>query len=436
MVGSLIRDHQMLLRFSVRNYLSFGNDDEISLVASSLKGPECSLMPIPGTDLSALPSAIIYGANASGKTNFLKAFSFMKSAILQSHARGNPEGGVPRIPFALDPARANEATSVEAEFVLGDVRLQYGFQCNDDAFTAEWLYSYPEGKRRRLFERTGNEVEFGSHFKGPKKILVDLMRPNSLFISTATQNDHEELSKIVAFFRRVRFSMNLAVAKELINNAFKKDQIDQRTIEFLKSIGTGITGFRQKDVEIPESIRMMSKEFATIARKHMGEIVTLDDDQFDRLRDVAIEFEHAGATGDACYLGLERESSGTRRLILMMNTVFKALDEGTIVFIDELDASLHTCAAAQILELFQNPKINLSGAQLITTTHDTNLLNMSTLRRDQIWFCEKDEAGASHLFPLSDIKSRPTDNFEQGYLEGRYGAIPYSGDLVALFEAR
>lgn len=426
----------MLLRFSAKNYLSIAGTDEISLVASSLKGPECSLVPIPGTDLSALPSAIIYGANASGKTNFLKAFSFLRSAILQSHTHGNPEGGVPRIPFKLDPLAAAETTSLEAEFIIDGVRVQYGFECDDDSFTAEWMYSYPEGKRRKLFERSGNKVEFGSHFKGPKKILVDLMRANSLFISTATQNDHEELSKIVAFFRRTRFSMNVAVAKELINNTFKKDQVDPRTIEFLKSIGTGITGFRQKDIEVPESVRLMTKEFVSLARKHMGENAIVEEDQSDRLRDVSIEFSHAGVSGEPCYFGLERESSGTRRLVLMMNTIFKALDQGNLVVIDELDASLHTFAAAQILELFENPKINRNGAQLIATTHDTNLLSLSRLRRDQIWFCEKDEAGASHLFPLSDIKSRPTDNFEQGYLEGRYGAIPYAGDLVALFEVR
>jgi AAA15 family ATPase/GTPase len=418
----------MLLRFSAKNYLSVAGTEEISLVASSLKGPECSLVPIPGTDLSALPSAIIYGANASGKTNFLKAFSFFKSAILQSHTRGNPEGGVPRIPFMLDPAHIQGATSVEAEFVVDDVRLQYGFECDDNIFVAEWLYAYPEGKRRKLFERKEAEVEFGSYFKGPKKILVDLMRPNSLFISTATQNDHEELSNIVAFFRRTRFSMNIAVAKELINNTFKKDQVDPRTIEFLKTIGTGITGFRQIDVEIPESIRMMTKEFISITRRHMGDTAIAED--------VQIEFSHAGVSGESFHFGLERESSGTRRLVLLMNTVFKALDEGNLVIIDELDASLHTFAAAQVIDLFENPKTNRNGAQLIATTHDTNLLSLSKLRRDQIWFCEKDEAGASHLFPLSDIKTRPTDNFEQGYLDGRYGAIPYSGDLVTLFETK
>jgi AAA15 family ATPase/GTPase len=426
----------MLLRFSVTNCRSIATTEEISLVASNLKGPECSLVAIPGTDLSALPSAIIYGANASGKTNFLKAFSFFRGAILQSHARGNPEGGVPRIPFKLDPDIEGQVTSVEAEFVVDGVRMQYGFECDDKAFTAEWLFTYPEGKRRRLFERTGSKVDFGSHFKGSKKILVDLMRPNSLFISTATQNDHVELSGVVSYFRRIKSSMNVAVAKELINNTFKKGQVDPRTIEFLKSIGTGIDGFRQTEIEVPENVRMLAKEFMSVARKHMGDNAVAEDDDSERLRDVSIEFSHVGTSGESCFFGLERESSGTRRLVILMNIVFKALDDGSLVLIDELDASLHTFAAAQILELFENPNINRNGAQLIATTHDTNLLSLSKLRRDQIWFCEKDNAGASHLFPLSDIKSRPTDNFEQGYLEGRYGAIPYSGNLIDLFESR
>lgn len=425
----------MLLRASAKNYLSIADTEEISLVASNLKGPECRFIPIPGTDLSALPSAIIYGANASGKTNMLKAIGFLRNAILRSHTRGNPEGGVPRIPFKLDPSRTEEPTAIEAEFVIDNVRFQFGFECDDDEFTAEWLYSYPEGKKRRLYERSGNHVEFGSHFKGPKKILVDLMRPNSLFISTATQNDHEELSRIAKYFRNFSFSMNVAVAKELINNTFKKDQVDPRTIKFLESIGTGITGFRQTDIEVPETIKTMTKEIMLIARKHMGDTAVADDDHADRSHDVSIEFCHAGASGDGYYFGLERESSGTRRLALIMNKVFRALDEGTLVLIDELDASLHTFASAQVLELFNNPLINKNGAQLIATTHDTNLLTLSKLRRDQIWFCEKDKAGGSHIHPLSDIKSRPSDNFEQGYLEGRYGAIPFSGDLASLFEA-
>lgn len=423
----------MLLRMSASNYLSIASHQELSLVATKLKGPDVALFPIAGTDLEALPGVVLYGANASGKTNFVKALNWMRAAIMQSHTRGNPEGGVPRIPFALDPSFDGKPTEMEADFLVDGVRFQYGFACDDERYLSEWLYSYPEGKRRKLFERSDGHVEFGQFFKGPKKVLVDLMRPNSLFISTATQNDHEELGRIVRFFRRCKYSSTVSVAKDLINNTFKKDQIDPRTITFLTAIGTGVTGYRQSDIEIPDVIKNVMKEFADIAKKHLGEANFSDDGTVDREKDVMIELAHRGVGGEDCYLGLERESSGTRRLILIMNLVFKALDHGSVVIIDELDASLHTHAAEQVLKLFADPEINRHGSQLIATTHDTNLLNSECLRRDQIWFCEKDGEGATHLFPLSEIKSRQTDNFERGYLEGRYGAIPCSAELSVLF---
>lgn len=419
----------MLLRLRASNFLSISEPQELSLVASKLKGPEGGLIVIPGTDMAALPAAVIYGANASGKTNFVKAFSFMRSAIINSHAKGNPEGGVPRLPFQLSEESVDLPTFVEADFLVDGVRYQYGFECDDQKFLAEWLYTFPEGKRRKMFERNGSQVDFGSQFRGPKKVLVDLMRSNSLFISTATQNDHEELGKLVSFFRRARFSSTVSVAKDLINTTFKKNQIDARTIAFLNAIGTGIVGHRQKDVETPENVKRMIQDFTDVLKKHGGEL----DDTVEGPSEVVIELAHLGADGNERYFGLERESSGTRRLILLMNIIFKALDQGSLVIIDELDASLHTHAAEQVLNLFSHPDINKNGAQVVATTHDTNLLNSKCLRRDQIWFCEKDRFGSTSLFPLSDIQSRQTDNFEQGYLEGRYGGIPFSGDPIALF---
>jgi AAA15 family ATPase/GTPase len=422
----------MLLRFSVSNYLSIAARQEISLVATKLKGPSSPLLRSSAIgQLNALSSAVIYGANASGKTNFIKAIEFMRSAILFSHRQGKPEGGVPRLPYQLDSQIRSSPTMVEADFVLKDIRYQYGFECDDDQFVSEWLYTFPEGKRRRLFERTKNEVEFGQSLKGPKKILVSLMRPNSLFISTATQNDHEDLSRIVSFFQSMQFSSTISVAKNLINNTFKKGEIHTRTISFLKEIGTGIVNYRQTEIQVPDNIISFQKEIMEIARKHMGEVSNRDEDT-DREKDISIELAHIGSDGSEVFFGLERESSGTRRLILILNSIFKALDEGTVVFVDELDASLHTLAVEQILTLFNDTNINQNGAQLIATTHDTNLLACKSLRRDQIWFAEKSGAGETNIFPLSDIKSRISDNFEQGYLEGRYGGIPYSGDLRIL----
>jgi len=423
----------MLLRMGVSNYLSIAERQEISLVATKLKGPEDSLLEVPGSgDLKALPSAVIYGANASGKTNFIKAFRFMKNVILYSHRRGDPEGGVPRIAFGLNPDLAAKPTQVDADFIIDGVRYQYGFECDDDAFTSEWLYAFPEGKRRKLFERSGSDVDFGQSFKGPKKILVDLMRPNSLFLSTATQNDHEELTKIVSFFYRSGFNSAVSVAAEMLNNTFKKSQIDARSIKFLELIGTGITGYRLSDVNVPANVIAFTKEIQSLARKHMGDGLNIEVSE-ENEKHVSIELSHKGQSEEQCFFSLERESSGTRRLLLILNSIFKSLDEGSLVIVDELDASLHTFAAEQIIKLFSDRNINRLGAQLICTTHDTNLLSCPILRRDQVWFCEKNEVGASSIFPLSDIKSRPSDKFEQGYLEGRYGGIPYSGNIKSLF---
>jgi hypothetical protein len=131
---------------------------------------------------------------------------------------------------------------------------------------------------------------------------------------------------------------------------------------------------------------------------------------------------------------MDRESSGTRRLLIILKNVIKSLQEGSALFIDELDTNLHTLAAEEIVRLYQDQGINRHGAQLIATTHDTNLLSCKDLRRDQIWFCERDDEGGSELYSLAEIRSRSGDNFEKGYLEGRYGAIPFAGDSKVLLE--
>lgn len=422
----------MLLRFEAGNVLSIAEIQELSLVASKLQGNEAGLLPIPGgSGLRAVPVVLIYGANASGKTNFVRAFTFMRSAILSSHSRGNPQGGVPRVPFALDNESEAKPSHFEAEFVVSGSRYIFGFTCDSQNFLTEWLYSFPEGKRRKLYEREGKTVDFGSTMLGPKKTLVEFMRSNSLFISTATQNDHEELSKIVGFFRDTKYSGVLSVSPTTITNTFKEGQVDPRAITFLKSTGTGIIGLEQREKDIPEQMKLLSAEFLAVARKHLGDESQTDAEPTGK--DVEIQLLHQGATQQHA-LPLRSESAGTRRLLLMMSNILNAIDNGSLLIIDELDASLHTLVSEQVIELFTNPLYNTKGAQLIATTHDTNVLSCDHLRRDQIWFCEKDDVGVTRIFSLSDFKLRKTDKFEKGYLEGRFGAIPFSGNLSGLIE--
>lgn len=413
----------MLLRLAVRNHLSVYEEQELSLVASKLTGAGRSLVFSIGGEVNVLPAALIYGTNASGKTNLIKALDFVRSAVLFSHTRGQAGGGVPRRAFALNERGQHEPTAIEVDFVIKGTRYQFGFEANDDAFVAEWLFAYPEGKRRRVYERDGGDVVFGATFRGQKKILVDLMRPNSLFISTATQNDHEYLGSIVKFFRRISYNGTITVPDTAINSAFEKREIDPRAIEFLSRSGTGVDGYRKSKALDTSLSVAFKKDVIDVFAKHYADQVDTSKIDFEQ-ETTEIQLRHSSVDPDGTFLELDRESAGTRRILFLMGRILTAIDRGGLVVIDEIDASLHTRAAEELIGLFCNPDINRSGAQLIATIHDTNLLSSELMRRDQLWFCKKDRLGASSIYSLAEISSRPTDDFERGYLQGRYGALP------------
>src|SRR4051812_7724654 len=230
----------MLLRFSAKNYLSLRDAQELSLITSALKDTEESLISCAAAPSgSALPVAVIYGANASGKSNVVNALRSMRSAVLSSHNRGEPEGGVSRVPFALDPACFNMPSAFDIDVVIEGTRYHYGFTASDEEFLSEWLYAFPSGRRQLLFERERGKFSFGRALKGRNKVISELTRPNSLFVSTATQNGHEELKKVSAFFRSFRSDRSVSAEGSLVSIVLAKDDIDHRVIKFLGNIGTG-----------------------------------------------------------------------------------------------------------------------------------------------------------------------------------------------------
>lgn len=423
----------MLLRFGVENHLSINDRQELSLIATKLKDQDNGLIDNPSSgDKKLLPATLIYGANASGKSNVISALQAMRSAVLFSHSKGDPESVIPYEPFALSPNTKSRPTVFDVDFILDNVRYHYGFSTTNKAFTSEWLYSFPEGTRRKLFERNDpKKVSFGGSLRGQKKVISGLMRSNSLFLSAAAQNDHEELSKISAFFRSIRFSGSISVAGAMIDDRFSEDELDSRSINFLKKIGTGVVGYRRSENDLPEEAKSLRQALNSVLMpffndNEMDVILETED------KSTSIELAHRDVNDNDVFFNLNRESAGTRRLLILLNTVFRALDRGSLVFIDELEASLHTQACEAVLSLFSSPTTNPKGAQLIATTHDTNLMVSKLLRRDQIWFTEKDGVGATHLYPLSDIQTRQSDNIERGYLQGRYGAIPFAGSVTDL----
>lgn len=421
----------MLLRFAASNHLSLRERQELSLIASKLKDSGANLIQSDTAGVGdVLPAVVIYGGNASGKSNVVEALNFMRRSILSSHSSGEPGGGVPRTPFALDPEAVNEPSIFDIDFVLNKVRFHYGFSASSERFESEWLYHFPNNRRQLLFERTGDVFRFGRALKGKNRIIADLTRPNSLFVSAAAQNDHEELSPIQQYFRTITTTRSVYVGGPSASRTLRKKDIDCRVISFLERIGTGIVNFRWNETEKSElSLELQSALYDALNRS-LGTKVPI---QFEET-DLEIELAHRGFGDAEVFLDINTESTGTRRLLVILTQAFHALDQGSTILMDEMDASLHTQICEAILHLFSRNVDNIRGSQLIATTHDTNLLSCAGLRRDQIWFTEKDRNGATHLYPLTDISTRPNDNLEKGYLQGRFGAIPFAGSASILFE--
>ena len=421
----------MLLRFGVSNRLSMRDRQDLSLTASSLKDPAVGLIDCPSApNGSALPAALVYGANASGKSNFFDSIRLMREMVLNSHRHGEPGGGVPSYhPFALDPTNARNPTRFDVDFVMDDARHHYGFEASDEAFVSEWLYAFPKAHRRMLFEREGSDFHFGRALGGQNKAIAALVRPNSLYVSAAAQNGHEQLSCVYAYFQSIHGVGGVAVPGEQASRYFVKREPDGRALDFLTKIGTGIIDYRRKEYPTPEKNRIFRREVIAAANRLANAPVISGEDADEQ--DIAIEFGHRGHDGRPVFLSLERESAGTRRLLVVLDLVFRALDKGTPVCVDELDASLHTHAGEAVLALFCSRDTNPKGAQLIATTHDINLMRSRMLRRDQLWFVDKDADGATELYPLTDIRTRSGDDFAKAYLQGRYGAVP-SDEVISV----
>ena len=410
----------MLLRFSVSNHLSIRDPQELFFVASSLKDERAGLIECAAApNGSLLPAVVIYGPNASGKSNLIEAIHTMRWMVLTSQTKGEPGGGVPRHPFKLDPASSQLPSRFDIDFVVDGVRHHYGFKASSTAFEAEWLYAFPKSQRRMLFEREGDTFNFGRGLRGQNNSIARLTRPNSLYLSAAAQNSHEQLSKIFGFFRSMLGLRGVSVPSEKASEQLTKQGMDSRVIDFLKKINTGVFDYRRKEIEFSEEVRAASQEISAVVKRLGGKI---EMDVGDKR--VTIELAHHGRDGEPVYLELERESAGTRRLLIVLDLAYKALDQGRPLCVDEFDASLHTQASEEVLKLFCSPETNPKGAQLIATTHDTNLLQSPVLRRDQVWFTEKNADGATQLYPLTDIRTRKGDNIKRGYLQGRYGAVP------------
>jgi AAA15 family ATPase/GTPase len=419
----------MIISFEVENFRSIHARQEISFVASSLKDCTDGIIETDAfSEGRLLPALLIYGSNAAGKTNIIKALKAMIETILFSQTKGSPDGKIPtHRPFRLDPSSKEKPTKFEMNFILDGVRFNYGFAILGAEVTEEWLYSYPHGTPRKLFQREKQEFSFSRNLKGRNAAIADLTRANSLYMSAAAQSSHELLSKIFNFFDSIQIETSLSMTGSAAERRIKDEhnwEIDEGVIEYLKDINTGVVGYRTKDREISEEERAISKKIGLAVKSIFEEV----DAEFEMhsVDDVEkiIELEHQGIDEFRTHFPIQMESAGTLRLLSALPKVLGVLRTGGLIIFDELDLSLHTLAAEKLLRMFCSKALNPHGAQLLTTTHDTNLMESECLRRDQIWFVDKGNDGASEIYPLTDIHTRPSDNIEKGYLQSRFGATP------------
>lgn len=412
----------MLLEFRVRNYRSIRDEMALSLIASGDK--ELADTHLAPTGLKSLPhvvrSTVIYGPNASGKSNLLQALAFMRAVIAESATvmqLGQPFNVQP---FRLDPSWATEPTEFEVTFLLDGVRHQYGFSLTPERIIDEWLLVYKAAKPQQWFSRKydaktqSSTYEFSTHLSGPRKLWQETTRPNALFLSTAVQLNSELLGPVFRWLtdKPVYFGAGLTPPHDYTTQLLQTPAGKQSVREFLQSA----------DISISDIQTVSRKGFKQqLMLNPTGGIAQVTREESEFLEPV---FVHETKRGTASF-DLHEESQGTQRLYALAAPVLDVLKNGRLLVVDELDSSLHTLLVRRLVRMFHQPEFNPLGAQLVFTTHDTSLLDRTLFRRDQVWFTEKDQNQATRLYPLSDFSPRKTEAWERGYLVGRYGAVPF-----------
>lgn len=420
----------MLVEFKVKNFRSFKDECSLSLVASADKThaqanvAPTSIKGIPGL----LRSAAIYGANASGKSNLIRAIQLMRalvaeSATLQIDQKLNVQS------FALDSIAKNEPTEFEITFLIDNIRYQYGFTVTPDRIVSEWLIVYKTAKPqiwfRREYDRSLQKEEyfFGPSLLGQRQVWRTSTRSNALFLSTAVQLNSEQLRPIFDWLNRMVIFENGAIPIFFHTVNYIEQNPKNNIQSLMTAADIGINGVEiVKRKGIAQEIKV---DFAT------GKVDTVQKEQ----ENLMPLFSHAGPHGKAVF-EFQDESEGTQRLFAFAGPLFEIFRDGRVLCVDELDRSLHTLLVRQLVSMFHDPSINTGGAQLIFTTHDTALLDADILRRDQIWFTEKNSDQSSQLYPLTDFSARKNEAFEKGYLAGRYGGIPILQQLKVTASGR
>ena len=392
----------MLVEFSVANFRSIKDRQTLSLVASGhQEEADVQLFSFPGSTksgLKLLPSAALYGPNGAGKSNFLLALRAMRDFVVKAAMQRSAESPLPAQLFRLDSSTRNAPTEFEIIFFIRGTRYEYAFSTTEERIVKEELSAYPQNRAQRWFARRWDtqkqdyDWHLGPSLAGAKNLWKKSTRDDSLFLSTAAQLNSRQLLPVYQWFSRAvrvigtegrernpRFS-------ETLCETVRKEAI----LKFMKRADLGID-----DIQVTKA----PLDIRTLHQDNRGELVAFD---------------------------LEDESNGARKLLSFAEPWTNTLDQGRILIIDKLHGSLHPKLVKFLTRQFNDRKTNLNNAQLIFTTHETAILSQQFMRRDQVWFCEKNSEQATQIYPLTDFHPRKgRENLQAAYLSGRYGAVPY-----------
>lgn len=373
-----------------------------------------------------LKSTAIYGANGSGKSNFVRAMEAMSDIVSHSATENKRGNSLPVEPFIFDSESIQNPTEFEVTFVSNSVKYQYGFSANRERILEEWLFAFPKGSPQRWFIRAFDEENnkyhwaFSDLLKGQKNLWKESTKQNSLFLSTAVMLNSEQLKVVYDWFDlNLRFGKPTGWESEYSTSQCLNKNRKKAILEVLNGADLGIDDIEVERTEFDPSL--LSDEIPDALKNEL--IKELSGKTSERPKTV-----HRLPSGHTVSIDLDQESDGTRKFFGFAGPLIDTLLNGRIWFIDELQNSLHPALVEYIICLFNNPRSNTTNAQLVFTTHETSLLNQDIFRRDQIWFCEKSKERETEIYPLTKFKPRKNiENLEKAYLHGRYGAYPFVG---------
>lgn len=423
----------MLVNFRVENFKSFKDLTEFSMESTKLKNLKDSNTFDIGNK-SLLKSAAIFGPNASGKSSVFDAIKAMQS-IVKNSIDIEKTKKYRAHPFLLNSKTEKKGTTFEIEFIVGSYVYRYGLKIGiSSIIIKEWLYRKklePNHRFILLFKRKKEEISIGASFKEGSG-LPEKTRANSLFLPVVAQFNGKISEKLLTWFNQLNVLYNLESAA-FANYSYSKlddEEFKEKIVSLVKSADTGIYSIIKKSLSFEELADQISKE----------EGASLDDipdfilDSIKKDGVSSINTEHIKYNDENEFLAVRKfeldfESDGTQRLLALSAPIIDALDNGKVLVIDELDNSLHTDLVEAIVKLFNSSKTNINNAQLIFSTHDTNLLDQRLFRRDQIWFTQKDIFGKSDLYSLVEYGRRDDLALEKSYLQGKFGAVPHISTL-------